>query len=59
MDAVVFRGAYDIVVEKRPIPTIQEPTDAVVEVSTAGLCGRLVQDTIRSLRSLVRLILPK
>ncbi|KAF2103326.1 GroES-like protein [Rhizodiscina lignyota] len=39
MDAVIFRGPYDIAVEKRPKPSIQSPTDAIVRVIVAGICG--------------------
>jgi len=39
MKAVVFRGPYDIAIETRKRPELQEPTDAVVKVSLAGVCG--------------------
>ncbi|EXJ87224.1 hypothetical protein A1O3_04183 [Capronia epimyces CBS 606.96] len=39
MKAVVFHGAFDIRVEDRPEPQIRDPTDAIVKVQTAGLCG--------------------
>ena len=39
MKAVVFRGPRNIAVEFRPIPVIQEPTDAIVKVTLAGICG--------------------
>ncbi|KAH0833681.1 hypothetical protein FOPE_03506 [Fonsecaea pedrosoi] len=39
MDAVIFNGPWTIDVEKRPIPTVTEPTDAIVKVTSAGICG--------------------
>ncbi len=40
MKAVVIKEPYKVVVEDRPIPECQNPTDAVVKVSASGLCGR-------------------
>lgn len=40
MNAVVFHGVKEIRVEKRPIPKIQEPTDAICKVIYTALCGR-------------------
>lgn len=42
MKAVVFHGAFDVKVEDAPIPVLQNDTDAIVKVRTAGLCGRQV-----------------
>jgi len=39
MRAAIFRGPKDIVVGDRPDPVIQEPTDAVVRVVLACVCG--------------------
>jgi threonine dehydrogenase-like Zn-dependent dehydrogenase len=39
MKAVVWRGARDVRVETVPDPAIQEPTDAVIRVTSSGLCG--------------------
>ncbi|ETI20807.1 hypothetical protein G647_07149 [Cladophialophora carrionii CBS 160.54] len=39
MRAVVFKGPYDVVVEDRPTPKIQDPGDIIVKVEYAGLCG--------------------
>jgi threonine dehydrogenase-like Zn-dependent dehydrogenase len=39
MKAVVFNGPWKIDVEDRPLPQLVEPTDAVVKVTVAGLCG--------------------
>jgi len=39
MRAAVFRGAFDIQVEQVPDVTILEPTDAVVQITHACICG--------------------
>jgi threonine dehydrogenase-like Zn-dependent dehydrogenase len=39
MRAVVWQGRRDVRVETVPDPTIQEPTDAIVRITTSGLCG--------------------
>ncbi|KAL3465590.1 chaperonin 10-like protein [Aspergillus heterothallicus] len=39
MRAVVFKDVGKIVVEDRPVPRIIEPTDAVLKVKVAGICG--------------------
>lgn len=39
MKAAIFRGKGNIVVEERSTPTIQEPTDAIVRVVLACVCG--------------------
>ncbi|PYI01551.1 GroES-like protein [Aspergillus sclerotiicarbonarius CBS 121057] len=39
MKAVVFRGPFDIAVEDHPRPKILDPTDAIVRVRYAGICG--------------------
>lgn len=39
MRATIFKGKCSIVVEERPKPTIQEPSDAVVRVVLACVCG--------------------
>jgi threonine dehydrogenase-like Zn-dependent dehydrogenase len=39
MKAVTFHGKRDIRVDNVPDPTIQEPTDAVVRVTSSGICG--------------------
>ncbi|KFY85773.1 hypothetical protein V500_08142 [Pseudogymnoascus sp. VKM F-4518 (FW-2643)] len=39
MNAVVFNGAFNIAIERRPRPVIQKPTDAIVKVAMAGICG--------------------
>jgi threonine dehydrogenase-like Zn-dependent dehydrogenase len=39
MKAAVWHGRRDIRVDDVPDPVIQQPTDAIVEVTTTGLCG--------------------
>jgi threonine dehydrogenase-like Zn-dependent dehydrogenase len=39
MRAAIFNGPGSITVGERPDPTIQSPTDAVVRVVLACVCG--------------------
>ncbi|CAM5246583.1 Zn-dependent alcohol dehydrogenase OS=Streptomyces alboniger OX=132473 GN=CP975_31710 PE=3 SV=1 [Streptomyces alboniger] len=39
MKAVIWQGKRDVRVENVPDPKIEEPTDAVIRVTTSGLCG--------------------
>src|SRR5438034_2762453 len=39
MQAAIFRGAFDIQVEQIPDAAILEPTDAVVQITHACICG--------------------
>ncbi|WP_328420979.1 zinc-dependent alcohol dehydrogenase [Streptomyces sp. NBC_00443] len=39
MKAVTWQGKRDVRVESVPDPTIQEPTDAVIRITSTGLCG--------------------
>lgn len=39
MKAVTWQGVRDIRVEEVPDPTIVEPTDAIIRVTSTGLCG--------------------
>ena len=39
MRAVTWHGRRDVRVDDVPDPTIQEPTDAIVRVTSTGLCG--------------------
>ncbi|MGI5391678.1 zinc-dependent alcohol dehydrogenase [Streptomyces sp. CA-251251] len=39
MKAVTWQGKRDVRVEEVPDPRIQEPTDAVIRVTSTGLCG--------------------
>ncbi len=39
MKAVVWHGRGDVRVDDVPDPRIEEPTDAIVRVTTSGICG--------------------
>ena len=39
MRAVTWHGVEDVRVEDVPDPTLQEPTDAVVEITSTAICG--------------------
>ena len=39
MKAVVWHGKRDVRVDTVPDPTIQEPTDAIIRVTSTGICG--------------------
>ncbi|KAF2765763.1 GroES-like protein [Teratosphaeria nubilosa] len=39
MRAVVLKGDYHVAVEDRPYPSLRQPTDAVLKVSSTALCG--------------------
>ncbi|HET9382073.1 MAG TPA: zinc-dependent alcohol dehydrogenase [Streptomyces sp.] len=39
MRAVTWQGKRDVRVDSVPDPTIQEPTDAVIRITSSGLCG--------------------
>ena len=39
MKAVTWHGKRDVRVEEVPDPRIQDPTDVIVQVTSAGLCG--------------------
>jgi threonine dehydrogenase-like Zn-dependent dehydrogenase len=39
MKAVTWHGKRDVRVEQVPDPTIEQPTDAVIRVTSSGLCG--------------------
>ncbi|QWB21890.1 MULTISPECIES: zinc-dependent alcohol dehydrogenase [Streptomyces] len=39
MRAVTWQGKRDVRVENVPDPTIQEPTDAIIRITSSGLCG--------------------
>ena len=40
MRAVVFKGAYEVAVEERPVPKLRDPKDIIVKVGFTALCGR-------------------
>jgi threonine dehydrogenase-like Zn-dependent dehydrogenase len=39
MKAVAWHGTHDVRVDTVPDPAIQEPTDAIVRVTSTGICG--------------------
>jgi len=39
MRAAIFNGPRDVTVGERPDPVITEPTDAIVRVTLACVCG--------------------
>src|SRR3954452_8946695 len=39
MKALTWHGKRDVRVDTHPDPSIQEPTDAVIRVTSSGLCG--------------------
>jgi threonine dehydrogenase-like Zn-dependent dehydrogenase len=39
MKAVVWHGKRDVRVDTVPDPTIEEPTDAIIRVTSSGICG--------------------
>jgi len=39
MKAVIFEGAYEVEVRDKERPGIAEPTDALLRVTTAAICG--------------------
>src|SRR3982751_5637912 len=39
MKAAVWHGKRDVRVDEVPDPTIQEPNDAIVRITSSGLCG--------------------
>jgi threonine dehydrogenase-like Zn-dependent dehydrogenase len=39
MKAVTWHGKHDVRVEQVPDPKIEEPTDAIIRVTTTNICG--------------------
>ncbi len=39
MKAVVYKGPYEVAVENVADPAIEQPTDAVIRITTANICG--------------------
>jgi len=39
MKAVVWHATQDVRVEEVPDPKIEEPTDAIVRITSAAICG--------------------
>jgi threonine dehydrogenase-like Zn-dependent dehydrogenase len=42
MKAVVFKGPHNVVIEDRPVPRIQDPTDIIVKVDKVSTLSCLV-----------------
>jgi threonine dehydrogenase-like Zn-dependent dehydrogenase len=39
MKAVVWHGRHDVRVDRVPDPSLQEPNDAIIRVTSSGICG--------------------
>ena len=39
MKAVTYHGKRDVRVEDVPDPTVEQPTDAIIRVTSSGICG--------------------
>ena len=39
MKAVTFHGRRDVRVDEVPDPKIEQPTDAIIRVTSSGICG--------------------
>lgn len=39
MKAVILKAPYNVKVEVRPTPELQQDTDVIIKVTMAGLCG--------------------
>jgi glutathione-independent formaldehyde dehydrogenase len=39
MKAVSYEGVHQVAVKDHPKPKLQKPTDAVLRVTTSGICG--------------------
>jgi threonine dehydrogenase-like Zn-dependent dehydrogenase len=39
MKALTFHGKRDVRIDEVPDPTIQDPTDAIIRITSSGLCG--------------------
>jgi Alcohol dehydrogenase GroES-associated len=40
MKAVTWHGRRDVRVDEVPDPTIEQPTDAIIRVTSTAICGR-------------------
>ena len=53
MKAVVWHGVGDVRLDNVPEPHVQEPTDAVVRITTAAICGtdlHFIRGTVPGMR---------
>jgi threonine dehydrogenase-like Zn-dependent dehydrogenase len=39
MRALTYHGVHDVRVDNVPDPVIEEPTDAIIRVTSSGICG--------------------
>ena len=39
MKALTWHGTHDVRVDTVPDPTIEHPTDAIIKVTSTGICG--------------------
>jgi threonine dehydrogenase-like Zn-dependent dehydrogenase len=39
MRALTYHGTRDVRVDEVPDPKIEEPTDAIIRVTSSGICG--------------------
>src|SRR5205085_12631216 len=39
MKALAWHGTHDVRVDTIPDPTIEQPTDAIVRITSCGICG--------------------
>ncbi|SFO56132.1 glutathione-independent formaldehyde dehydrogenase [Pseudonocardia ammonioxydans] len=39
MKAVVFKGPFNVAVENVPDPTLEQPNDAILRITTSNICG--------------------
>ena len=54
MQGTMFYGPRDVRFEKRPDPEIVKPTDAIIKLSAAGVCGSDLCLTAPSMSGLTR-----
>ena len=52
MKAVTWQGRRDVRVEEVPDPVIKEPNDAIVKITSTGLCGSANRSSPRSFNGL-------
>ncbi|HEX6390147.1 MAG TPA: alcohol dehydrogenase catalytic domain-containing protein, partial [Solirubrobacteraceae bacterium] len=39
MQALTWHGKRDVRVDRVPDPTIEKPTDAIIRITSSGICG--------------------
>jgi len=40
MKGVIIKGLHEVAVEERDRPVIEQPTDVILKMRVAGLCGK-------------------